>query len=66
VTLVLLDPHCTLGHGAELLGLLDQQLTGKVLLAECLVELQLGDESWVRVGGSVVVPPCLGRTLQMV
>jgi hypothetical protein len=24
VTLVLLDPHCTLGHGAELLRLLDQ------------------------------------------
>jgi hypothetical protein len=28
VTLVLLDPHRTLGHGAELLRLLDQQLTG--------------------------------------
>jgi hypothetical protein len=28
VALVLLDPHCTLGHGAELLRLLDQQLTG--------------------------------------
>jgi hypothetical protein len=63
VTLVLLDPHYTLGHGAELLRLLDQQLTGKVLLTERLAELQPSDESWVRVGGSVVVPPCLGRTL---
>jgi hypothetical protein len=39
VTLVLLNPHRTLGHGAELLRLLDQQLTGKVLLAERLAEL---------------------------
>jgi hypothetical protein len=39
VTLVLLDPHCTLGHSAELLRLLDQQLTGKVLLAERLAEI---------------------------
>jgi hypothetical protein len=39
VVLVLLDPHCTLGHGAELLRLLDQQLTRQVLLAERLVEL---------------------------
>jgi hypothetical protein len=63
VTLVLLDPHRNLSHGAELLHLLDQQLIGEVLLAERLAELQPGDESWVRVGGSVVVPLCLGRTL---
>jgi hypothetical protein len=66
VTLILLDPHHTLGHGAEFLCLLDQQLTGEVLLAKRLTELQPGDECWVRVGGSVVVPPCLGRTLQLV
>jgi hypothetical protein len=36
VALVLLDPHCTLSHGAELQHLLDQQLTGEVLLAEHL------------------------------
>jgi hypothetical protein len=28
VALVLLDPHRILGHGAELLRLLNQQLTG--------------------------------------
>jgi hypothetical protein len=61
VTLVLLDPHRTLGHGAEFLRLLDQQLIGEVLLAERLAEFQPGDECRVRVGGSVVVPPCLGR-----
>jgi hypothetical protein len=66
VALVLLDPHRTLGHGAELLHLLDQQLAWQVLLAERLVELQPGDESWVRVAGSVFVPPILGRTLQLV
>jgi hypothetical protein len=63
VALVLLDPHCTLGHGAELLRLLDQQLTEQVLLAERLAELQPSDERWVWVGGGVVVPPNLGRTL---
>jgi hypothetical protein len=45
---------------------LDQQLTGEVLLAECLAKLQPSDECWVQVGGSVVVPLCLGRTLQLV
>jgi hypothetical protein len=44
VALVLLDPHRTLGHGAEFLHLLDQQLTGDVLLAERLAELQPSDE----------------------
>jgi hypothetical protein len=66
VALVLLDPLRTLSHGAELLHLLDQQLAGQVLLAECLAELQPSDERWVRVGGSVVVPPSLVRTLQLV
>jgi hypothetical protein len=32
VALVLLDPHHTLSHGAELLRLLDLQLAGQVLL----------------------------------
>jgi hypothetical protein len=49
-----------------LLRLLNQQLTEQVLLAECLAELRPGDECWVRVGGGVVVPPSLGRTLQLV
>jgi hypothetical protein len=66
VVLILLDPHRTLSHGAELLHLLDQQLTGQVFLAECLAKLQPGDECWVRVGGGVVVPPSLGGTLQLV
>jgi hypothetical protein len=39
VVLVLLDPHCTLRHGAELLHLLDQQFAGQVLLTERLAEL---------------------------
>jgi hypothetical protein len=53
-------------HGAELLSLLDHQLSGQVLLAECLVELQTSDESWVRVAGGVIVTPRLGRTIQLV
>jgi hypothetical protein len=44
VALVLLDPHHTLGHGVELLCLLDQQLAGQVLLVERLTELHPGDE----------------------
>jgi hypothetical protein len=44
VTLVLLDPHHTLGHGAELLCVLDRQLTGQVLLVERLAEFHPGDE----------------------
>jgi hypothetical protein len=39
VALVLLDPHRTLSHDVELLRLLDQQLAGQVLLAECFTEL---------------------------
>jgi hypothetical protein len=66
VALVLLDPHHTLSHGAELLHLLDQQVARQVLLTERLAELQPGDECWVQVGGGVVVPPSLGRTLQLV
>jgi hypothetical protein len=45
---------------------LDHQLTGQVLLAERLTELQTIDESWVQVAGGVVVPPRLGRTTQLV
>jgi hypothetical protein len=63
VALVLLHSHRTLCHGADLLSLMDHQLTGQVLLAERLVELQPSDESWVQVAGGVVVPPRLGRTL---
>jgi hypothetical protein len=66
VMLVLLDPHRTLGHGAELLRLLDQQLAGQVLIVEFPAELQPVDECWVRVAGGVVVPPRLGSTLQLV
>jgi hypothetical protein len=65
VVIILLHPHRTLRQGAKLLSLLDHQLAGQVLLAERLAELQPGDESWDRVVGEVVVPPRLGRTLQL-
>jgi hypothetical protein len=45
---------------------MDHQLAGQVLLPECLTELQTIDESWVQVAGGVVVPPILGRTIQLV
>jgi hypothetical protein len=66
VALVLLHSHRTLCHGAELLSVLDHQLTRQVLLAERLTELQTVDESWVQVASGVVVPRRLGRTIQVV
>jgi hypothetical protein len=45
---------------------LDHQPAGQVLLAKRLAELQPSDESWVQVAGGVVVPPRLGRTIQLV
>jgi hypothetical protein len=45
---------------------LDHQLVGQVLLAERLTELQPSDENWVQVAGGVIVPPRLGRTIQLV
>jgi hypothetical protein len=62
VSLILIHSHHTLRHGAELLSLLDHQLTGQKLLAD----LQPTDESWVWVAGGVVIPPRLGRILQLV
>jgi hypothetical protein len=57
---LVLHSHRTLCHGAELLSHLDHQLTGQVLLAERLAELQTSDESWIQVAGGVVVPSRLG------
>jgi hypothetical protein len=42
------------------LSLLDHPLTGHVLLAERLTELQTSNKHWVRVAGGVVVPSRLG------
>ena len=36
---ILLHSHRTLGHGTEVLGLLDENLLGHVLVAECLSKL---------------------------
>jgi hypothetical protein len=45
---------------------LDHQLAGQVLLAERHAEPQPSDENWVRVAGGVIVPPRLGKTIQLV
>ena len=39
VAFILLHSHRTLGHGTEVLGLLDENLLGHVLVAECLSKL---------------------------
>ena len=60
---MLLHSQCTLGHGTEVLGLLDENLLRHVLVMECLSELLPVDVSGVYVGVAVAVSPGLNRSL---
>jgi hypothetical protein len=57
VALMFFHPHRTLSHGAEFLGLLDEYLSGHVLLTKGSGELIPGDVRGVLVGVTVAVPP---------
>jgi hypothetical protein len=63
MALILLHSHRTLGHGTEVLGLLDENLLGHVLVTECLSKLIPSDVRQISVRVTVAVLPRLGRTL---
>lgn len=65
VALVILHPHRTLEHGTKLLGLLDLNLSGHMLLTEDLGKLIPSDDCLVGVGVMAVVLPRLGRSLKL-
>lgn len=57
VVFILLHPHDSLGHGAKLLGLLDEYLEGDVLIPECPGKLIPSDLSGVCMVITVTIPP---------
>ena len=63
---MLLHSQCTLGHGTEVLGLLDENLLGHVLVAECLSKLIPRDVRQIGVLVTIAVPPRLCRSLPLV
>lgn len=65
MALILFNPHYILGHGMEVLGLLDENLAGHVLVTKSLCKFIPGDVHRVGVRITVVVPTRLGKSLQL-
>ena len=66
VAFILLNLHRSLGHGAKLLSLLNEKLSGHVMVTKRPGKLLPSDARWVGMRVTVTVPPRSGGSFELV